>query len=458
MSSLNATLSMATQSMLAQELELQVTNNNIANANTAGYTRETVNLAQADPIQEGSLSVGTGVTVEGIQSLSDTLLTMRIQQQTSDESKATAQVNALDEVQTLFPSSGTSVSTALSGFFTSLSALSTDPSNSADRQTVISDAQTLVQQFNSVSSGLTETTSGLNTTVQTDVTQINQLSAQAATLNQQLVEQTAAGQNTGTVSDQLNEAESQLAALTNISVVHTAQGDSITTGAGTALVLGTQSYALQTATGNDGNVQVLDSSNTDITSTISSGDLGGVLEVRDTQIPSLLTSLDTLANQFATAFNAAQAKGYDETGNTGTSLFTVSSTVAGSAAAISLVTTSGSAIAASSVAGSGASGDNENLVNLTAIQNSALASGESATTMSSNLVYQVGTFTANATAEQTAVQTSLTSLTSQESSVAGVSIDEESANLLRFQQAYEAAAKVISTIQTLFDTTINMIQ
>ena len=63
MSSLNATLSMATQSMLAQELELQVTNNNIANANTAGYTRETVNLAQADPIQEGFLSVGTGVTV-----------------------------------------------------------------------------------------------------------------------------------------------------------------------------------------------------------------------------------------------------------------------------------------------------------------------------------------------------------------------------------------------------------
>lgn len=458
MSSLNATLSMATQSMLAQELELQVTNNNIANANTAGYTRETVNLAQADPIQEGSLSVGTGVTVEGIQSLSDTLLTMRIQQQTSDESKATAQVNALDEVQTLFPSSGTSVSTALSGFFTSLSALSTDPSNSADRQTVMSDAQTLVQQFNSVSSGLTDTTSGLNTTVQTDVTQINQLSAQAATLNQQLVEQTAAGQSTGTVSDQLNEAESQLAALTNISVIHTTQGDSITTGAGTALVLGTQSYALQTATGTDGNIQVLDSSNTNITSTISSGDLGGVLEVRDTQIPSLLTSLDTLANQFATAFNAAQAKGYDETGNAGTNLFTVPSTVAGSAAAISLVTTSGSAIAASSVSGAGASGDNENLVNLTALQSSALASGESATTMSSDLVYQVGTLTANATAEQTAVQTSLTSLTSQESSVAGVSVDEESANLLRFQQAYEAAAKVISTIQTLFDTTINMIQ
>lgn len=457
MSSLNATLSMATQSLLAQELELQVTNNNIANANTAGYTRETVNLAESDPVQEGSLSIGTGVTVDGVQSLSDTLLTMRIQQQTSDESKATAQVNALNEVQTLFPSSGTSVSTAMSAFFTSLSALSTDPSNSADRQTVMSDAQTLVQQFNSVSEGLTGTASILNTTVQTDVTQINQLSSQAANLNQQLVEQTPAGQSTGTISDQLNEVESQLASLTNISVIHTAQGDSITTGTGTALVLGNQSYALQTTTGSDGNTAVLDSNGTDITSTISSGDLGGSLLVRDSQIPSLLNSLDTLANQFSTAFNAAQAEGYDENGDAGTALFSVSSTVAGSAASLFLVTTSGSAIAASSVPGSASSGDDGNLDNLTALQNSPLASGQSATTMSSNLTYQIGTLTASAMAEQSALQTSLTALNNQQGSVSGVSIDEESANLLRFQEAYQAAAKVVSTIQTLFDTTINMI-
>lgn len=458
MSSLNATLSMATESLLAQELELQVTNNNIANVDTAGYTRETVNLAEATPVDDGSVSVGGGVSVQGVQSLSDTLLTMRIQQQTSDENKATAQVNALNEVQTLFPSSGTSVSSALSTFFTSLSALSTNPSDSADRQTTISDAQTLVQQFNSVSDGLTSTASSLNTTVQTDVTQINQLSSQAATLNQQVVEQTAAGQGTGTVSDQLNEVESQLAALTNISVVHTAQGDSITTGNGTALVLGTQSYALQTSTNSDGNLNVLDSNGTNITSSISSGDLGGSLEVRDTQLPALLTSLDTLANQFATAFNAAQAQGYDENGSAGTSLFSVPSTVAGSAAAISLTTKDGSAIAASSLSGPGASGDDGNLGNLTALQNSALPSGESATAMSSDLVYQVGTLTSDATAEQTAVQTSLTSLTDQQGSVSGVSTDEESANLLRFQQAYEAAAKVVSTIQTLFTTTIDMVQ
>ena len=458
MASLNATLSMATESLLAQELELQVTNNNIANVDTAGYTREIVNLAEATPVNDGSVSIGSGVSVQGVQSLNDTLLSMRIQQQTSEESKATAQVNALNEVQTLFPSSGTSISSALSSFFTSLSALSTSPSNAANRQTAISDAQTLVQQFNSVSAGLTSTASSLNTTVQTDVTQINQLSSQAAALNQQVVEQTAEGQDAGTATDQLNEVESQLAELTNISVVHTTQGDSITTGNGTALVLGTQSYTLQTSTNSDGNLDVLDSNGTNITPSISSGDLGGSLSVRDTQIPALLTSLDSLANQFATAFNMAQAQGYDENGVAGTSLFSVPTTVAGSAAAISLTMINGSAIAASSVSGSGASGDDGNLANLTALQTSALPSGESATAISSNLVYQVGTLTSDATAEQTAVQTSLTSLTDQQGSVSGVSTDEESANLLRFQQAYEAAAKVVSTIQTLFTTTIDMVQ
>jgi flagellar hook-associated protein 1 FlgK len=457
MSSLNATLSTATQSLLASELEIQVANNNIANANTPGYTREIVNVAESSPLHDGSLSVGHGVTVQGIQSLSNSLLTMRIQQQTSAQSSASAQVIALNEIQTLFPSTGSSLSTELSSFFSSLSGLSTDPANAANRQTVISTAQTLVQQFHSIAIGLSGAGTGMNTTVSTDVTQINQLSAQAASLNQQVVEQQAAGQDTGTTNDQLNEVETQLASLTSVSVTHTAQGDTITTGTGTALVLGNTSYALQTTTRSDGNLDVLDSNGTNITSALSNGDIGGTLQVRDQQIPALLNSLDTLANQLATAFNAAQAQGYDQNGQTGADLFTVPSTVTGSAAAIALTTTEGSVIAASSIAGSGASGSNGNLASLTALQNSALSSGQSVTTMSSNLIYQIGSLTANATTEQSALQTSLTALSNQQGSVSGVSIDEESANLLRFQQAYQAAAKVVSTIQTLFDTTINMI-
>ncbi len=455
--SLTATLSTATQALFAQELELQVTNNNIANVNTAGYTREVVSLSEADPTQSGNISIGNGVTVEGIQSVQDELLTGRIQQQTSQESSANAQVNALNEIQTLFPTTGSSVAGSLSSFFTSLTALSTDPANAADRQTAIASAQTLVQQFNSVASGLRAAGTALDTTVGTDVDQINQLVTQAASLNQEVVQQKATGQSTGTLSDQLNEVELQLAGLTNISVVHSDQGDSISTGSGTPLVLNSLSFALQTTTGPNGHLQVLDANGNNITSSITSGDLGGTIAVRDTQIPALENSLDTLANQFATSFNAAQTQGFDQNGAAGTALFTSPSTVSGSAAGIALATTDSTAIAASSVSGSAASGSNGNLSNLTSIQNAALPAGGTLTTLSSNLVYQVGSLASNASTQSSSIQLSLTALNNQQGSVSGVSIDEESANLVQFQQAYEAAAKVITTIQSLFETTINMI-
>jgi len=456
MASLNSSLSIAVQSLQADELELQVSNNNIANASVTGYARETVSLSEATPTQDGSLTLGNGVTINGVVSVRDQLLNLRIMQQTSDQSSAEAQVNALNQIQTLFPSTGTSLSSSLSTFFTSLSALSTDPTSTASRQTVIQNAQTLVGQFNSISSGLTGPISGLNTTVSSDVSQINQLTSQVASLNQELADQNGSGQNTGPIGDQLNAAETQLAALTNITVTHSNQGDSITTGTGTPLVFGSQSYALSTSTNASGNTTVLDSGGKDITSTISSGDLGGTIAVRDTQIPAILNSLDTLANQFATAYNSAQTEGYDENGDAGVALFSVPSTVAGSAAAISLTTTDPTAIAASS---DGSSGSNGNVTNLTALQSSPLVTGgANAITQASNISYQVGSLTQTATTNSTSIAQSLTALDNQQGSISGVSTDEETADLVQYQQAYEASAKIISTIQSLFTTTIDMVQ
>jgi flagellar hook-associated protein 1 FlgK len=454
MISLSGTLSSAVEALDAQETGLSVTNNNIANVNTPGYSRQTINLAEAAPINEGSISVGNGVNLVSIQSIQNELLTLQIQQQTSQQSSADAQVSALTQVQTLFPSSGTSLASSLSGFFTSLSALSSNPLDAGNRQTVITNAQTVVQQFNSIAAGLSAPIAGLNTQVKTDVAQINQLASQAATLNQQIVQQNGSGQGSGPLTDQLNQVENELAGLTNIQVTHGANGDSITTGNGTAIVLGGQSYALQTSTGAGGNLQVLDNSGNNITAAISGGDLGGTIQVRDSNIPALQTQLDTLANQFGTAFNAAQAQGYNQNGTAGTALFTIPTVVAGSAAAIKLATTDPTAIAASS---DGSSGSNGNVANLTALQTLTLPSGQSATTMSANLVYQIGNLTSNATAQSTAIGLSLSSLNAQQTSGSGVSIDEESANLIRYQQAYEAAAKVITTISSLFDITINMI-
>jgi flagellar hook-associated protein 1 FlgK len=161
-----------------------------------------------------------------------------------------------------------------------------------------------------------------------------------------------------------------------------------------------------------------------------------------------------LANQFATAINAAQAQGYNQNGTAGTALFTVPSTVSGSAALITFATSDPTQIAASS---DGSSGSTGNVANLSAVATTALGSGYSPTDTVSNLVYQVGSLTSNASADSTAIGTSLAQLTQQQSSVSGVSTDEESANLIRYQQSYQAAAQIVNTVSALFTATINML-
>lgn len=453
MGGLNTALSIATDALNAQEVAISTADNNIANADTPGYSREVVNLSAAGTTTEGGVAVGDGVDVDGITSVRDQLVDLQIQGQTSAQTAANAQSAVLDTVQTYVSGSSATVGSDMSAFFTSLSALSSAPSNGADRETVISNAQDLVSAFQTTSQGLTSTQSGLDTQVSGDVSQINSLASQIASLNTQISSQPEDASGSGELEDQQSELEQQLSGLTSFSVTTTAQGDTISIGNDSPIVVGGQSYALSTGVGSNGLTQVVDSQGNTITSQISGGDLGGTITARDQQIPGFLSQLDTLANGFATAFNAAQSSGYDLDGNPGGALFTVPSTVAGSAASIALNTTNGDAIAVSS---DGSVDGNGNLAALTAVQTTALPSGESPTDSYAALVDSIGNAASNASTQSTAIQSSLTQLTNLQSSVSGVSIDEESSNLIAYQQAYEAAAEVVSTINSLFSDTMDM--
>jgi flagellar hook-associated protein 1 FlgK len=210
---------------------------------------------------------------------------------------------------------------------------------------------------------------------------------------------------------------------------------------------------LHTTLSSTGMQQVMDQNGDNITASVTGGDLGGSIQTRDQTITGLLTSLNTLANQFGTAFNAAQAKGFDQNGKAGGNFFTVPSTIAGSAASISVAITNPTAIAASS---DGTAGSNGNLANLSAVQTAALPAGQTPADAYAGLVFQVGSLTANATAESSATTASLLQLNDQLSSVSGVSIDEESTNLITYQTAYQAAARVVTTIQAMFAVTLAM--
>jgi len=393
------------------------------------------------------------VVLEGYQSVRDELVQNQIQQETQAQSGANAQLASMQQIQPTFTTSTQDIGTEMSAMFSSLSSLSTNPSSSSAGQAVLTAGQNLATAFNTASSVLTSQQAGLNTQVTQDVSQINQLTQQIAALNPQIAELKASGQDGGTIQDQQNQLVLSLSALTSVAVTQTDNGETLTTGNGTPLVVGSQSLALQTTTGTDGMQHVLDKNGTDITASLTTGDLGGTIQTRDHTITGLLSQLDTLANQFGSAINAAQAKGFDQSGKAGQNFFNIPTTVAGSAASISLAITDPTQIASSS---DGSAGSNGNLANLSAVQKTALPAGQTPGDAYSSLVFQVGTLTSNANAESGAATSSLLQLNDRLSSVSGVSIDQESTNLITFQTAYEAAARVVSTIQQLFSVTLAM--
>lgn len=452
MGGLNTSLLIGTQALEAAQGALTATSNNIANSNTPGYTREIPQFAESEQSQSGNEIIGGGVSLTGLQSVRDELLNLQIQSQTSLQSSVDTQSSSLQQIQTYFSSTGTDIASALSAFSSDLTQLSASPSSSAVQQEVLSSGQNLANAFNNTASGLTSAQSSADTQVTQTVSQINSLTTQIAQLNGQISQLTADGQSGGTVEDQRDELVQQLSQLTGISVMQGSDGETITTGNGTPLVMGNSSYSLQTTTGSDGMQHVLDSNGNDITSSIQGGQLGGAIQIRDQVIPGYLAQLNTLASQFAASFNAAQAEGFDSNGNAGQNFFSVPAT--GAAAGMSVAISDPSLIAISS---DGSAGSNGNVANLSASLTSALPSGQTVSQAYANLVDQVGTAASNASTQSTAIGQNLLQLTNQQSSVSGVSIDEETTNLIRFQTAYEAAARIVSTIQQLNTDTINMI-
>jgi flagellar hook-associated protein 1 FlgK len=454
MGGINTSLLIGMQALDVAQGALTATSDNISNANTPGYTREVPQFSEAPETDVNGQVSGGGVSLTGLQSVRDELLNLQIQQQTSLQSAADAQTSTLQQIQSYFSTSSTGgIANAIAAFSSSLTQLSASPTSAALQQSVLSSGQNLANAFNTTANGLTSAQSYADGQVSQTVSQINSLSQQIAQLNTQLSETDTTANNGGTIEDQRDQLVQQLSALTGISVTQSSDGETITTGNGTPLVMGGDSYTLQTATGPNGMQQVLDSNGANITASIQGGTLGGAIQVRDQIIPGLMTQLNTLASQLSTAFNSAQAQGFDSNGNAGQNFFSVPANPANAASGISVSITDPSLIAISS---DGSAGSNGNIANLSAALTNPLPSGDTPAAAYANLVFDVGNAASNASAQSAAVGLNLQQLTTQQGSVSAVSTDEETTNLIRFQTAYEAAARIVSTIQQLSTVTLDM--
>jgi flagellar hook-associated protein 1 FlgK len=452
MPGLTTSLSIATQALLVQQSALQVATNNIANANTPGYSREVLDLAENPPLPQGSLWFGTGVSAEKVESIRDRLLELRIYDETQRQGNAQAQSTALQQLEALFSDPTKGIGADLTAFFNSINQLSTDPTSIPLRQSVLTAANNLANDFHNTVSQVTTIRHNLDLTVKQSVDQINQLTTQIAALNRQLAPLEQLGQDAGALEDQRNELIRQLSQVTGLLVVQTEHGETLATSNGVPLVVGTQSFALTVAPDVSG-AQHIFAQGTDITSTFTGGQLGGLLAVRDQSVPNVLSDLDELAGGLASNFNAAHHLGFDLAGNQGQDFFAPAAPGAGAADAFQVLITDPSAIAASS---DGSPGSNGNLANLLAVRDQKLPSGATPIDDYSTLIFNLGNWSLQAQAQAAASQTSLQQLASQRDAVSGVSIDEEATNLIRFQQAYQAAARVISTVNDLTQVLFNI--
>jgi flagellar hook-associated protein 1 FlgK len=150
--------------------------------------------------------------------------------------------------------------------------------------------------------------------------------------------------------------------------------------------------------------------------------------------------------------NTANESGFDSTGAPGQAIFTTAGTT-GAAASIQLALTSPSQIAASS---DGTAGSGGNLTNLLAVQNATLPSGMTPLDAYSDIVYTVGNAGSQAQTNNTAANAALSQLQTQQASISGVSLDQETTNMMQYQQTYQAAAKVVSTVDSLYSILISM--
>jgi flagellar hook-associated protein 1 len=453
MSSLNASLATALSGLLADQGALATTTNNVANVNTPGYTREVPVLVTSDPVVLGPLTFGTGVNLQSVESIRDPLLESQIQQQTQTENQYNTLASALQQTQLNFTSSGSDIGSEISNFFASINQLSSDPSDLSVREGVLTAAGNLATSFNTTANSLTQQQQSLDLSVVQTVGQINQLSQQIAQLNGQISNVENAGQSAGTFVDQRQEAIDQLSALVDVSVIPSNNTLTLTTANGAPLVSGDQSFQLTTQTTDSGLHDVYSEGN-DITSQIISGQLGGTLQARDQQIPAIQTQLDTLASGLANAVNGVQVAGFDLNGNPGTDLFTPPpANGVGAAGNLSVAITDPSLIAASS---DGSQGSNGNAEAMYALSSQPIIDGQNPTDYYSGIVSNVGNATSNASAEQNASNLILQQLQDQNNSVSGVSLDEEAANLVQYQDAYQASAQVITTINDMMYAVINM--
>jgi flagellar hook-associated protein 1 FlgK len=313
---------------------INVTSNNVANASTPGFDRETVNFTEAIPQSNGAASIGAGVAVSGISRAYSQAAANQLNTSQSNLGQLNALQNYSNQIDNLFGTSIGGLSTALQGFYGAFSNVANNPTSTASRQALLGQAHSVANSFQNASGELNSLNTDVNSRITADVAQINSIAKAISTLNNQIV--TGTGQNGGQqpneLLDQRDQLVSNLSQLVGISTTTDSNGAlNVFIGNGQPLVLQGQVTQLTTVAGQF-NASQLEIGNTAssavISGNITSGDLGGLLAARTQVINPALNQLGQIATALSQTVNAQQAQGLDLSGNFGAPIFSVGTPLA----------------------------------------------------------------------------------------------------------------------------------
>ncbi|MBV7522925.1 flagellar hook-associated protein FlgK [Pseudomonas sp. PDM29] len=319
-------LNIGMSGLSASHNALATTGNNIANADTAGYSRQQTVQGTKGSIQYGNVYIGTGTTLADVRRVYNSYLDAQLQTTTSLNSDSAAYLGQVTPLDTLLSDSGTGLNGALTKFFASVQNVNAKPGDDASRQLLLSDAQALSNRFNSVSSQLNTQNANINGNLTNMADQVNKLATTVAQLNQKISEISSAGGTPNELLDARNETMRQLSTFTGAQYVERDGNVDVYLGSGQPLVIGNTVNKLEAVPGKDDpgrlSLQLNRGSSTiDITSIMTGGEIGGLLRYRSEVLDPAMNELGRVALVVADQMNSIQAQGIDKNGDFGSNLF-----------------------------------------------------------------------------------------------------------------------------------------
>ena len=453
MSSLFGLLSVVRDGLQSQSAAVDLTGQNVSNANTPGYVRRSAILA-------GNAADG-GVLYQGVQRTFDQFTFGRLVNEQGLAGAANARSSALAQLQGVVAPSTGGIGDQINQFMASLQALTGSPADPSVRATVLANAQSLAQTVSQTAIGIKNSRADMLANAQGVANDLNQSLSQIAKLNQQIATATANGSDASSLKDQRDSLVSNVADKIGAKTITDAQGQITLFAAGTTLVDGSTASSVSVGVDTNDNLQIQahrsDGSTVDVTTYVHEGQLGGIREARDTDAANSLTQLDQFAYDFSTQVNNVNGAGFGLDGTTGNAVFKWPPGITDAAMNMTLdspIIGHPEKIAASSTA-SGLPSGNDVAIKLADLATQPLAAtGGTPTERFASIASSLGSAKQSADNEAELRSSTVAQAQTMNDSASGVSLDEEMTNLTQYQRAFEASSKVLQTTDELLQSLI----